>query len=74
MGKSAILSVRIVSNGRDAEKGMDRTARKLNDIGKAGAKSGVELSRMYDHLDGLADTTTRVGLLSSALLSISIFR
>ena len=71
MGKSAILSVRIVSNGRDAEKGMDRTARKLNDIGKAGAKSGVELSRMYDHLDGLAATTTRVGLLSSALLSLT---
>lgn len=71
MGKSAILSVRIVSNGRDAEKGMDRTARKLTDIGKAGAKSGVELSRMYDHLDGLAATTTRVGLLSSALLSLT---
>lgn len=71
MGKSAILSVRIVSNGRDAEKGMDRTARKLTDIGKAGARSGVELSRMYDHLDGLADTTMRVGLLSSALLSLT---
>lgn len=71
MGKSAILSVRIVSNGRDAEKGMDRTARKLTDIGKAGAKSGVELSRMYDTLDGISNATLKVGLLASALASVT---
>lgn len=72
MAKSAILSVRIVSNGRDAEKGMDRTARKLTKIGKAGAKSGVELSRMYQKMDGAARATTKVGALAIATQALTV--
>lgn len=72
MGKSAILSVRIVSNGRDAEKSMDRTARKLTSIGKAGAKSGVTLSRMYQKMDGAARTATKVGALAIATQALTV--
>lgn len=70
-GKSAILSVKIVSQGRDAERGLDRAARKLDDVGKASAKSGVELSRMYKTLDGMSSAALKVGALASALGSLT---
>lgn len=71
MGKSAILSVRIIGDGRDADKALDRTSRKLDDVGKRAAKSGVELSRMYQKLDAMSTAALKIGAVATSVASLT---
>ena len=72
MGKSAILSIRIVSNAKDAERGIDRTGRSLRKLDKSANNTGVALSRMYRQFDDAARAATRVGALTVAAQALTV--
>ena len=71
-GKTAILSIRIVSNASDAERGIDRTNRNLRKLGDNSDHAGVKLARMYQKLDGAARVATRVGAVSTAIQALTV--
>lgn len=72
MGRSAILSIRIVSNAKDAERGIDKTNRHLSRLERNSKNTGVQLSRMYQKLDGAARVATRVGAVSIAVQALTV--
>ena len=61
MAKSAILSIRIVSNAKDAEKGLDRTGRSMDRLGRSAKRNSAQLNQMYRGLDDGARIARRVG-------------
>lgn len=72
MARSAILSIRIVSNAKDAERGIDKTNRHLSRLERNSKSSGVQLSRMYQKIDGAARVATRVGAVSTAIQALTV--
>ena len=72
MAKSAILSVRIVGNNRDAKRKLSDTERSLDRLNRSAAASGVKLSRMYTQLDKAATVAVKVGAVTTALQAMTI--
>lgn len=72
MARSAILSIRIVSNAKDAERGIDKTNRNLSRLERHSKNSGVQLARMYQKMDGAARAATRVGALTIAAQALTV--
>lgn len=72
MARSAILSIRIVSNAKDAERGIDKTNRSLSRLERNSKNSGVQLSRMYQKIDGAARAATKIGAVSIAAQALTV--
>lgn len=72
MAKSAILSVRIVGNNRDAKRKLSDTERDLDRLNKSAAASGVKMSRMYSQLDNAAGVAVKVGAITTAMQAMTI--
>ena len=72
MGKSAILSIRIVSNAKDAERGLDRTGRSVDRLGRSAKRNSAQLNQMFRGLDDGARIARRVGAVSVAVQALTV--
>ena len=72
MAKSAILSIRIVSNAKDAERGLDRTGRSMDRLGRSAKRNSAQLNQMYRGLDDGARIARHVGAMSVAVQALTV--
>lgn len=69
MARSAILAIRIVSNSTDAERGLDKTSRAVDKLGKSAAREAVSVQRMNQQFDRMSTAALKVGALGTAAMS-----